>query len=336
MNPMGTMRKNPEVPLVIVMPVYEDRQSALQLMRYLAEELEEKPYIVAVEDGSVRDPLSASDIAGAGLDGEVLYLARNMGHQRAIATGLAHVNLHLESKAVVVMDSDGEDRPDAIAPLLRELEAGKCDAVVAMRRKRSESLVFRTFYVLYRFAFQLLTGRHIRFGNFTALSPLAVRRLAAMQEMWVHFAAAILVSRLRIGSVPTDRGTRYFGKSQMNLASLTLHGLRSIMVFADEVLVRVGLLSLAMGGCALGLLTLPVVLKLLGFASPGWFSVASGILVLIVMQAGGLTFATLMVSQAIRSTPPISQSQLDLLIERIEQVSASSQDRRSPDNLAAI
>lgn len=328
------MNSTPEVTLAVVMPVYEDRQSASELMRNLARELPEKPYIVAVEDGSVRSPLTAADIADAGLDGVVLHLARNMGHQRAIATGLAHVNFHLKPKAVVVMDSDGEDRPDAIPPLLQELETGKSDVVVAMRRRRSESFVFRTFYVLYRFAFQFLTGRYIRFGNFMAMSPLAVRRLAAMQEMWVHFAAATLVSRLRIGAVPTDRGTRYFGRSQMNLSSLMLHGLRSIMVFADEVLIRVGMLSIIMGGCALGLLALPVVLKLMGFASPGWFSVASGILVLIVMQAGGLTFATLMVSQSMRSTPPISQSQLDLLIERIEK--AERPPQRTPDSLTAI
>lgn len=330
------MNAIPKFQTVIIMPVYEDRESASELMRNLARALPETPFIVAVEDGSVRDPLTAADIANAGLEGEVLYLARNMGHQRAIATGIAHVNFHLKPKCVVVMDSDGEDRPDAIPPLLRELESGACDAVVAMRRRRSESFVFRTFYVLYRFAFQLLTGRFIRFGNFMALSPRAVRRLAAMQEMWVHVAAATLVSRLRIGAVPTDRGTRYFGRSQMNLASLMLHGLRSIMVFADEVLIRVGMLSIIICGCAIALLALPVVLKLMGFASPGWFSVASGILVLIVMQAGGLTFATLMVSQSMRSTPPISQSQLDLLIERIEKAERPPQHQRAPANLAAI
>jgi len=319
---MGTRIK---LPIVIVMPVYEDRKSASRLLQDVAAHFPGAPHIVAVDDGSARDQLQASDISDAGLDGDVVYLVRNMGHQRAIATGLAYVNLHFDPGAVVVMDADGEDRPDAIAPLLQELETANVDVVVAIRRKRRESLQFRVFYILYRFIFQALTGRSIRFGNFIALSAFAVRRLAAMQEMWVHFAASLLVSRLRIGAVPTDRGKRYFGGSHMDFSSLMLHGLRSIIVFADDVLVRVGLFSMVLAGFAIALLFVPLALKLMDFATPGWFSIASGILILIVMQAGGLTFATLMVSGIMRSAPPITRPQLDLLIERVESTARRAQ-----------
>ena len=92
--------------------------------------------------------------------------------------------------------------------------------------ERSKPLRFRIFYSMYRFVFRLLTGRTIRFGNFVALSRRSVGRLIN-QETWVHFAASLMVSRLRIGTVETDRGTRYAGKSQMNFISLTLHGLRN-------------------------------------------------------------------------------------------------------------
>ena len=102
--------------------------------------------------------------------GEVLYLARNMGHQRAIAVGLTYISMTFEPAAVVVMDSDGEDRAESIADLLAELKTGAVDAVVALRGRRWEFLGFRAFYTFYRFIFQMLTGRTIRFGNFTALS----------------------------------------------------------------------------------------------------------------------------------------------------------------------
>lgn len=323
-------------PLIVVMPVYEDRPSATQLMQMLAKHCDTKPYVIAVEDGSVRDPLTVAAITDAGLSGEVLHLARNMGHQRAIAVGLAYVAAHFEAEAVVVMDSDGEDRPESIGPLVQALAASAVDVVVAQRRKRSETLGFRTFYMIYRTVFKLLTGRTIRFGNFTALSARAVRRLAAMQELWVHFAASLMVSRLRIGAVATDRGKRYAGRSQMNFVSLSLHGLRSIMVFAEDCLVRVGLFCIALGGLTILLLMAAIVLKLIGIATPGWFSTASGILVVILMQSGILMFSTLMVSGVVRSAPPISRAQIDQLIERIEKGTSRVQASPVAANAAPV
>jgi len=324
---MFTVPQSPAVPgkgtvepldLIIIMPVYEDQESASILIKNLAAECPNPPYIIAVEDGSVRNPLPISAISDAGLSGEVIYLARNMGHQRAIAAGVAYVAANLNAKAIVIMDSDGEDQPQSIPPLLEELSKGSNDAVVAERRKRSETLGFRTFYIVYRFFFKMMTGRVIRFGNFTALSMRSIKRLAAMQELWVHVAASLMVSRLRVGKVATDRGKRYAGRSQMNFVSLALHGLRSIMVFAEDVLVRVGLFCVVLAAISIALLGLSVTLKTVGFATPGWFSIAVGILLLILMQAGVLTFVTLMISGLIRSAPPVTRTELEALIDRVE------------------
>jgi glycosyltransferase involved in cell wall biosynthesis len=304
--------------LIVLMPVYEDRKSATQLVQQLSQKLGGRCYIIVVEDGSVDDPMRITDITAAGVAGEVLYLARNMGHQRAIAAGLTYIAITFEPVAVVVMDSDGEDRPDSLASLLGELQTGTVDAVVAQRARRSETLGFRIFYVFYRFIFQLLTGRTIRFGNFTALSAAGVRRLAAMQEVWLHLASSLMVSRLRIGFVPTDRGKRYFGRSQMNFVSLALHGMRSMMVFAEDVLVRIVLFCSVVAASSIMLLATTTTLKFLGFATPGWFSTLSGIGIVILFQAGILTFVTLMVAGTMRSAAPMGRDQLALLIERID------------------
>lgn len=317
-----------QIPFIIVMPVYEDRETASILIRELAAIKPVAPYVIAVEDGSVRVPLSVHDITGGGLSGEVLHLVRNMGHQRAIAVGLSYVDANFEAESVVVMDSDGEDQPQSVAYLLDRLAKGDVDAVFAARRKRSETFKFRAFYAAYKGIFALLTGRTITFGNFSALSGLAVRRIAAMQEAWVHYAAALMVSRLRIATVPTDRGKRYAGKPHMNFVSLSLHGLRSIMVFAEDTLVRVGLFSVAVASLAIVLLAVAVSLKIIGFATPGWFSTAVGLLLLLVLQAGVLTFVTLMVSGFVKSSPPLSRAQIDQLIARIE--------RSCSDDLAMV
>jgi hypothetical protein len=104
----------------------------------------------------------------------------------------------------------------------------------------------------------------------------------------------------------------------MNFVSLLLHGFRAIMVFAEDVLVRVGLLCVLLASMAIMLLFATAGLKLIGFATPGWFSTASGLLILILMQAGVLTFVTLMVAGVVRSASSITRTQLDLLIERID------------------
>lgn len=312
-----------QYPFLVVTPVYEDRASASRLFQDLAQHCPTPPHIIAVEDGSVHDILPVSAISDAGLDGEVLYLARNMGHQRAIATGLTYISTTYEADVVVVMDSDGEDRPASIPSLIKKLESIEVDAVVAERHNRSETFQFRMFYKVYRYVFLLVTNRKIRFGNFMALSMRSVRRLSAMQELWIHAAAALMISRLRVASLPIDRGKRYSGNSQMNFVSLTLHGLRSMMVFAEDVLVRLGLICALLAALALSLLFTSLVLKLSGFATPGWFSVAVGILILILMQAGIMTFVILMLSGLVRGGFPIPHEQLALLIERVESTRSS-------------
>ena len=328
--------------LIVLMPVYEDRMSAAKLVHKLAEQLGRRCYVIVMEDGSVADPMRIADITAAGVAGEVIYLARNMGHQRAIAAGLTYIAMTFEPTAVVVMDSDGEDRPDSLPSLLRELQTGKVDAVVARRGRRSETLGFRIFYSFYRFLFQILTGRTIRFGNFTALSAVGVRRLAAMQEVWLHLASSLMVSRLRIGFVPTDRGKRYFGRSRMNFVGLALHGMRSMMVFAEDVLVRIVLFCSVIAGLSIVLLATTTTLKFLGFATPGWFSTLSGILIVILFQAGILTFVTLMVAGTMRGAAPMGRDQLALLIERIDKGTlpmsgaGQTQDRISASAASAV
>src|SRR5690606_27252861 len=87
--------KGPEHELVVVTPVFEDAEAAARLFQELAAMPGPRPHVVAVDDGSVRQPLDPAGIADAGLSGTVLRLRRNLGHQRAIALGLRYVADHL-------------------------------------------------------------------------------------------------------------------------------------------------------------------------------------------------------------------------------------------------
>ena len=287
--------------LIVVTPVYEDVEASSRLFVELAASLGRQVIVVAVDDGSVRNPVDPDSIARAGLDGVVIRLRRNVGHQRAIAIGLSYIaDNHAGAGRVVVMDSDGEDVPASIPLLLQPLESEIVDVVVARRSSRVETIRFRAFYVFYKCLFQLLTGRSISFGNFMALKPGAASRLVAMQELWIHVAGCVLTSKLRIEARSLDRGPRYAGQSKMNFVGLALHGFKALMVFAEDVLVRVGVACTLIAALSIIGGATAIMLKLIGFATPGWFSVALGILFLVFLQTGALTLMTLMLTGVVR------------------------------------
>lgn len=302
----------------VVMPIYEDREASTRLFKELHAEYGDRAYIVAVDDGSVNQPVELNAITSAGLDGVVIRLKRNVGHQRAIAIGINYVAEHLSDIAcTVIMDSDGEDTPQSIRLLVEPLQSQQVDMVVAQRKSRVETIKFKTFYIIYKWLFQLLTGRKISFGNFMALKPSGVKRLAAMQELWMHVAACALTSKLRMQTIPLDRGPRYAGKSKMNFVGLALHGFRALMVFAEDVLVRVGIICAFVAVTTVLASIVAIGLKLASFATPGWFSVALGILLLVFLQTGALTLMTLMLTGVVRAGAP-NQIDYKAYVEQVE------------------
>ncbi len=292
---------------IIVTPVYEDSEAASKLFQELNVEFGDKVYIVAVDDGSIRQPIGLIDIENADLQGAVIKLKRNVGHQRAIAIGLNYVAENFNGEHhIVVMDSDGEDTPSSIRLLLKALNSKDVDITVAKRKSRVETLKFRVFYIVYKWIFKLLSGREISFGNFMALKPIALKRLITMQELWLHVAGCTLMSKLRITSCELDRGSRYAGQSKMNFVGLVLHGFKGLMIFAEDVLVRVGIVCAFIAFLAILASIVAVMLKTLGFATPGWFSVALGILILVFLQTGALTLMSLMLTGVVRNGLPAS------------------------------
>lgn len=313
--------------IVIVTPVYEDEEASSRLFKELAQQFSNSVFVVAVDDGSVRQPLQIDSLNKAGVTGTVLKLRRNVGHQRAIAIGLGYASERVgPGHRIVVMDSDGEDLPTTIPPMLEMLSDDEVDVVVAQRKSRVETLKFKAFYQVYKRLFGLLSGRRISFGNFMALKPAAVKRLVAMQELSIHVAGSVLASKLRTRNCPLDRGPRYAGQSKMNFVGLALHGFKGLMVFAEDVLVRVGIACALVASLSVVGALAAVLLKLNGVSTPGWFSVAFGILVLMFMQTGALALMTLMLTGVVRSGAVVTSVAYKDFIEEITHTSTLARD----------
>ncbi len=229
--------------MAIVTPVLNDWESLAKLIDTVGQNPKLQDHsiqFVCVDDGSISIDIDHALTEYKNVSGiEVLKLNANQGHQRAIALGLAHVHKNLEVDFVVVMDSDGEDRPEDIPNLIKTHVESPGSIIVARRERRSEGLRFRLFYQVYKSVFAMLTGKPISFGNFSLIPSGRLSNVIFHAGIWNNFAATMLKSRVPITFVGTNRGERYFGSSHMNFTSLMVHGLSAISVFTDVVIGRI-------------------------------------------------------------------------------------------------
>jgi polyisoprenyl-phosphate glycosyltransferase len=278
--------------LRVVVPVFNDWESFDILLRNLDRVAKGLPYLLhvtAIDDGSTK---SADAIFAQGSEiqflnrVEIVRLSTNMGHQRAIAIGLCLAVEDNDSEAVLVMDSDGEDPPEAIEVLLRAAAGKKDFLVVAARGKRTENLTFKASYVIYKTIFKVVTGKKIGFGNFSLFSYGYVKRLVMLPDLWNNLAAAVLRSKLPINEIFVDRGKRYAGKSQMNSVSLIVHGFSAIAVYADTIFVRLLMATVALVGLTVVAIATTVLMRLFipAHATPGWATTVSFGMTIVLLQ----------------------------------------------------
>lgn len=279
--------------IAIVIPVLDDWQSLALLLPILDEKFNDAALsveVVVVDDGSsvsFEEPLSGLPNFTNLSKISILELKRNLGHQRAIALGLTYAAAELDCNAAVVMDGDGEDEPADAVRLVEKCRAENFSKMIfAKRSKRSEGAAFRFFYALYKFFYQILTGRTIRFGNFSVVPRRILRRLVVVSEVWNHYAVGAMKARVPYLEIDTSRGARLSGTSKMNFVSLVTHGLSAISVYGDIVGVR-----LLLGTCvlivlsAIGISMVFIVRIVTDLAIPGWATYVVALLLIILMQA---------------------------------------------------
>lgn len=279
--------------IAIVIPVLDDWKSLALLLPLLDENLNDRSLsveIIVVDDGSSVSFHEAKMVLSEfeNLNKvSILELKRNLGHQRAIALGLTFAAAERQCDAAVVMDGDGEDKPEDVVRLIEKCrEENFSKLIFAKRSKRSEGFAFRLFYSLYKFFYKMLTGRTIRFGNFSVVPRSILRRLIVVSEVWNHYAVGALKAKVAYLEMDTNRGRRLSGNSKMNFVSLVTHGLSAISVYGDIVGVR-----LLLGTCGLiflsviGISMVVVVRIVTDLAIPGWATYVVALLLIILMQA---------------------------------------------------
>jgi glycosyltransferase involved in cell wall biosynthesis len=197
----------------IVVPVYRNAETVAELHRRLVRAVADRwtLEIVFVVDacpaGSLGElrPLADADERVA-----VVALSANVGQNRAVLTGLRYAR----GEAVVVMDADLQDSPEAV-PLLLDALGGGVDAVFAGRRGSYQSASRMAATRVFRWALHRLSGRRLPrdAGLFVAMKRPLAERLARSRDPHPYVVGMIGRARVAVRSIPVPRQPNPHGRS---------------------------------------------------------------------------------------------------------------------------
>lgn len=273
---------------VFVIPQFNDWEALNLLIERINRDVEDEilanTSLLIVDDCSSRSQ-SAPYSPFKGREIRQVTLARNLGHQRAIAIGLSYIDAEMDCDKIVVLDADGEDAPADINKLVAKSKEKPDKVIFARRAKRQENFLFRTLYIVYKSLFKILTGKIITFGNFSIIPRQRLFNLVRVSEIWNNYPVGVIRSRIPYDDIPTERAKRLAGESKMNLVSLILHGFSAISVMIDMTAVRILLFSVFLSVIAGIFICTIVFLKIIGNATPGWASTLGVTLLMLIFQA---------------------------------------------------
>ena len=225
----------------ILVPVYNDWQSVYKLIDEIDNLQLEKNFeisILIVNDASNHDRPEEEKVFENIQSIKILNMNKNQGHARCIATGLKYIFEKEDFDYVIPMDGDGEDRPEEIKDFLEQIKKSNNQPIVGERIKRSENMIFKLCYQFHKMITFTFTGKSIKFGNFTCLPKSTVEKMVNEKATWNSFSGSLKKIEDKLFSIPSIRGTRYFGPSKMSFYNLVKHSLSIISVFRKTFLIR--------------------------------------------------------------------------------------------------
>ena len=227
---------------VILIPIYNDWKSLKRLLENINENIKDIRNVIfeciVINDSSTQKISKLS--AQSNLNSiKIINMRENRGHQRCTAFGIRYIVTKINFDRVIIMDGDGEDRPEEIRNLVELAIKDPNLSVVAKRVKRSEGLLFRILYIAHKYLTLFFTGRLVNFGNYTCLTKNDVIKLSTKASLWSSFSGSLKKYILQYNEINSIRGLRYFGPSQMSLYKLIIHSFSIIAVFKNQVYIRI-------------------------------------------------------------------------------------------------
>jgi len=226
---------------IILIPLYNDWKSVSVLLKKI--DLQINNWDAEVSVIIVND---ASTEKRSGLDSnfkkiksvKILNMKENRVHQRCIAAGLKYICEKEDFDRVIIMDADGEDRPEELNNFFKNAQENPSMTITGNRYKRSEGFVFRVLYEIHKLLTLVFAGKLIKFGNFSCLPKDHVKQLIQKPYLWNSYSSSVVRTIDDRTFVPSIRGYRYVLPSKMNFPALVFHSLAIISVFKNVVIIR--------------------------------------------------------------------------------------------------
>ena len=233
---------------IILIPVYNDWRSVFRLIENIDSHINNETIdIVIINDASTESFDNNQKQFSKINSVKIINLIKNGGHRKAIATGLKYCQENLDYDYIIPMDGDGEDRPEELKDFFNRVQEIQPEVITATRVKRSEGFLFKFLYSIHKIFTHLITGKLIKFGNYTCLSKNAVSKLLSDGSVWLSYSGAITKHFPQFSTIQSIRGNRYFGPSKMSIFALILHSLRISTVFRENIFIRVVIVILIFG-----------------------------------------------------------------------------------------
>lgn len=227
--------------IIIITPVYNDWESFTKLINEINKVVinfkDISFKLIAVNDGS-QEKISSISVPICFEIIEILNMRINQGHAICLANGIKYALKNFQFDNLILMDADGEDRPEEIFDLINKARKLKDISVVAKRVKRSEGPIFTIFYSIHKILTFLFTGKLMNFGNYSIITKKDAEIIIKDPTIVYNFSGTVKNNITKLGNINSIRGKRYYGPSKMPLFKLIVHSFSIIAVFKMNVFIR--------------------------------------------------------------------------------------------------
>ena len=224
--------------IIILIPVFNDWESLKKLLLEINKNISDLKEVVfkciIINDAStiyhfeISKPNNFESI-------KILNMKFNKGHAQCNAFGIKYIFENEKFDNILLMDGDGEDRPEELRDLVKNILKHPNFSVVAKRTKRSETFIFKFLYKIHKLITLVFTGKIINFGYFSCLAKKDVEKIALIPSLKSSYSGTFKKYIKKYNEIKSIRGIRYFGPSKMSLTKLLIHSFSIIAVFKYRV-----------------------------------------------------------------------------------------------------
>ena len=226
---------------IILIPLYNDWKSVSKLLQEIDLQTlswDSEVSVILVNDASTEERSDLNSNYQKIKLVKILNMKQNRVHQRCIAAGLKYICKNEDFDRVIVMDADGEDRPEELNDFYKKALENPNMTITGNRFKRSEGFIFRFLYEVHKLLTLVFTGKLIKFGNFTCLPKIHAEQLIQKSSLWNSYSSSVIATIKDRTFIDSIRGLRYVLPSKMNFTGLIFHSLAIISVFRNIVVIR--------------------------------------------------------------------------------------------------